>query len=161
MERERAVGIGPDRDGTMDVASTLRTPAAEPSLGELIGRITSDTTELVRAEMKLARAELRQMGGTVAKDATKVGVGIGFGLAGALATTAFLVVALGDLLNNYWLGALIVGVVFLGTGAVLARNAVADIKRRGLKPEQTLDSLREDARWAKRELADVKQELTR
>ena len=145
----------------MDVASTLRTPPAEPSIGELIGRITSDTTELVRAEMKLARAEFRQMGSTVAKDATKVGIGIGLGLAGALATTAFLVVALGDLLNNYWLGALIVGVAFLAIAAVLVKNATDDIKRRGLKPEQTLDSLREDARWVKRELADVKQELTR
>lgn len=159
MDRDRQVSLGPDVQGSMDVGATYRTP--EPSIGELLSRITSDTSELVRAEMKLARAELRQMGSTVAKDAAKVGVGLGLGLAGALALVAFLVIAVGDLLNNYWLGALLVGLVFAAVGALLARNAVADVKRRGLKPERTIESLQETTAWAKRELADVKQELTR
>jgi hypothetical protein len=85
---------------------------------------------------------------------------VGLALAGALALTAFLVILLGDLLDNYWMGALLVGVVLLAIGGILARNAVADVKRRGLKPEQTIGSLREDARWAKQEAREVKRELT-
>ncbi len=158
MAGERPLGTRHDVEVPLDPALV---PRPEPSLGELLARITSDTTELVRAEMKLARAELRQMGATVAADATKVGIGIGLALAGALATTAFLVVAVGAAIGNYWLAALIVGVVLLGAGALLVRGAVADIRARGLVPEQTLATLREDAAWAKRELADVKQELTR
>jgi hypothetical protein len=84
----------------------------------------------------------------------------GLALCGALAVTAFLVIALGDLLNNYWLGALVVGLALLAVGGVLARNAVADLKR-GVVPEQTLGSLREDAAWAKQETREVKRELTR
>jgi uncharacterized membrane protein YqjE len=133
----------------------------EPSLGELFTRLTTDTAELVRKEVALARAEMRDAGATLARDATKIGIAVGLALAGVLAFTAFLVVALGDLFNNYWLAALIVGVLFLAVGAFMAKNAVNDVKRRGLKPEQTLSTLREDAAWAKQEAQEVKRELTR
>jgi len=133
---------------------------AEPSLGELFRRLTTDTSELVRQEISLAKTEARQAGATLARDGTRIGIAVGLALAGALALTAFLVILLGDLLDNYWLGALLVGVVLLAVGGILARNAVADVKRRGLTPEQTIDSLREDARWAKQEAREVKRELT-
>ena len=136
-------------------------PRTEPSLGELFTRLTTDTGALVRQEVALARAEMRQVGSTLARDGTRIGIALGLALAGALALTAFLVVALGDLLNNYWLGALIVGVVLLGIGGFLAKSAIEDVKRRGLVPEQTLDTLREDAAWAKQEAGAVKRELTR
>ena len=132
----------------------------EPSLGGQFERLRTDTSELVRQELMLARAEVRKVGGTLARDGTKLGIAVGLALCGALAVTAFLVIALGDLLNNYWLGALVVGVVLLAVGGVLAKNAIADVKRRAV-PEQTLGSLREDAAWAKQETREVKRELTR
>jgi uncharacterized membrane protein YqjE len=137
------------------------TGQAEPPLGELFKRLTSDTGELVRQEVALARAEMREAGATLARDGAKIGIAFGLALAGVLAIAAFLIVALGDLLGNYWLAALIVGVVLLGVGALLTRNAVSDIKRRGLTPNQTVGTLREDAAWAKQEAQDVKRELTR
>ena len=159
MEAEPFGTRGPVRDGTAGTAPTGST-GGEPSLGELFRRLTTDTGELVRQEISLARAEVRQVGDTLARDGTKLGIAAGLALCGALAVTAFLVIALGDLLNNYWLGALIVGVVLLAVGSVLAKNAIADVKRRAV-PEQTLGSLREDAAWAKQEAREVKRELTR
>ena len=135
-------------------------PAAEPSLGELFRRLTTDTSDLVRQEILLAKTELRQTTSAVARDSAKVGVAAGLALAGALTLTAFLVVGLGDLLNNYWLSSLIVGLVLLAIGAVLARGALHDLKT-GLAPEQTIATLREDAAWAKGETREVKRELTR
>jgi len=178
MEREEFGTLGSQRDGmvgatgvvggaSMGTTSTGAgsrgadpSPAEQPSLGELFKRLTTDTSELVRQEISLARAEVRQVGGTLARDGTKLGLAVGLALCGALAVTAFLVLALGDLLDNYWLGALIVGLVLLAVGGVLARNAVADAKR-GMVPEQTIASLREDAAWAKQETREVKRELTR
>jgi uncharacterized membrane protein YqjE len=159
MEREQVGMRGPlgDGSGAMDVGGAA---GGEPSLGELFRRLTTDTTELVRQEISLARAEVREVGGTLARDGTKIGIAAGLALCGALAVTAFLVIAVGDLLNNYWLGALLVGLVLLAVGVVLARNAVADVKRRAV-PAQTLGSLREDAAWAKQETREVKRELTR
>jgi len=55
---------------------------------------------------------------------------------------------------------LIVGVVFLAIGIVMARNAISDVKRRGLLPDQTADSMRRTAAWAKREAGEVKREIT-
>jgi uncharacterized membrane protein YqjE len=137
------------------------TAATEPSLGELFKRLSSDTNELIRKEMNLAKVEMREAGATVARDATQIGVAVGFALAGVLALAAFAIVGLGDLFDNYWLAALIVGVLLLATGGYLARTAVSDIKRRGLKPQETVQTLRDDASWAKEEERELKRELTR
>ena len=144
-----------------DGAAPHAAGGTEPPLGDLLKRLTTDAGDLVRAEMSLAKAELREAGSTLARDGAKVGVAAGLALAGTLALTAFMVVGLGAALDNYWLGALIVGVVLLAIGAVLVKSAVSDIKRRGVMPAQTIDTLREDARWAKDEAAAVKRELTR
>ena len=156
MQRDQPGAPAPRRDD-----APRPTGAGEPSLGELFTRLTTDTGDLVRQEVALARAEIRQVGATVARDGAKIGVALGLALAGALAITAFLVIALGDLLDNYWLGALLVGVVLLAVGGFLAKSAVNDVKQRGLMPQQTLSTLREDAAWAKQEAGAVKRELTR
>ncbi len=136
------------------------TAGSEPSLGELFKRLTTDTGELVRQEVNLAKAEMRQAGATLARDGTKIGIAVGLALAGVLALTAFLVVGLGDLLDNYWLAALIVGVLFLAIGGFMAKNAVNDVKRRGLTPDETIGTLREDTAWAKQEARELKREMT-
>lgn len=136
------------------------TPGHEVPLGELLRRLTTDTGELVRQEMLLARTEIRETGTTLARDGARIGVAAGLALAGVLALTAFAVLALGTVLDNYWLAALIVGLALLGGGALLGRNAVADIKRRGLVPTETLGSLRDDAAWAGQEAHAVRRELT-
>ena len=142
--------------------SASSTPgSAEPPLAELLKRLTTDAGDLVRAEVALAKAELRQTGATLARDGAKIGAALGLALAGALALVAFLVLGLGAMFDNYWLSALIVGVVLLAIGGFLARNAVNDVKQRGIMPTATLETLREDARWAKEEARQVKQELTR
>jgi uncharacterized membrane protein YqjE len=136
-------------------------PSAEPSLGELFKRLSADTSELIRHEMTLAKVEMREAGATLARDAAKIGVAVALALAGVLALGAFAVVGLGDLFNNYWLAALIVGVLFLAIGGYLANNALDDVKRRGLKPQKTVETLREDASWVKQEGRELKRELTR
>src|ERR671932_651847 len=85
----------------------------EPSLGELFRQLTTDTGELIRQEVNLAKVEMRQTGAAVARDGAKIGVAVFVANAGILALTAFLVLGLGDLFNNYWLSALIVAVAFL------------------------------------------------
>ncbi len=138
-----------------------RAPASDASLGELLKRLTGDSADLVRHEVALAKAELRETGSMLAADGAKVGAAVGLALAGALALTAFLVIALGNLFDGrYWLSSLLVGAVLLGVGALLAKNAVNDVKRRGLAPRQTLATLREDKAWAGREARELKHDLT-
>lgn len=154
---EREIRVEPHTEGTAPRPTT----EPEPSLGELFKRVTTDTNELVRQEIALAKTEMRQASATLARDGTKIGVGLGLALVGAFAFTAFLIAGLGRLLDGrYWLSALIIGVVLLAIGALFARNALADVKRRGLTPDQTMATLRDDAAWARREARDVKREMT-
>jgi uncharacterized membrane protein YqjE len=133
----------------------------EASLGELFSQLSAETSALVSAEIRLAKVELRETGTHLVHDALSIATAASVAVAGALALTAFLVLGLGALIGVYWLAALIVGVVLLGGGALWARSAAADIKRRGLVPDETARTLRADAEWAKRESQAVKRELTR
>lgn len=130
-------------------------------LGDLLQRLTTDMGELIRQEIDLAKAEMREVGAAVARDAGKIAAAAALALAGALALIAFLVVGLGVLLGGrYWLSALIVGLVAAASGGMVARNAITDVKHRGLAPRQTVSSLRDDVTWVRREAVELKRELT-
>ncbi len=131
----------------------------EPALGDLFRQLAEDTNHLFRQEVNLAKVELRQTGAELARDGMKLGIAAGLALVGVLALGAFLVIALGNLIGSYWLSALLVGVVFLAIGGALANAAISHIRNRGLRPEQTIDTLREDTAWMKREARDLKREF--
>jgi uncharacterized membrane protein YqjE len=100
----------------------------EPSIGELVTRLTQQFTTLVRDEIQLAQAELVQK-------AKKTGIGAGlFGGAGLVAMlgmgalVAAAIVGLGNAVD-YWLAALIVGLVLLlvaGVLGLLGRRQLSD-----------------------------------
>jgi uncharacterized membrane protein YqjE len=131
----------------------------EPPLRELIRQLSEDASELVRQEVGLVKAELRENAKSHAKDATKIGMSIGIGLLGGMAALAFEILGLGALIDNYWLSALIVTVVLLAVAAIMGKGAMNRMKERGLKPKETMETLRADAEWAKREVEVVKREL--
>jgi len=98
---------------------SLPASAGEPSTGELVSRLSSEVSQLVRDELRLAQLE-------VSGKAKKAGLGVGmFGAAGLLAlygvgvliATAILALALA---MDAWLAALIIGVVLLATAGVAA-----------------------------------------
>lgn len=130
----------------------------EPPIGELFRQLSNDASHLIRQEVALGKAELRETASALAKDATKIGVALTVAWLGALALVAFLIVGLGALVGSYWAAALIVAVVFLGAGAALGYSAISDLRDRELKPERTIESLQDDAQWAKREARSVKRE---
>lgn len=138
-----------------------RPERAEPSFGELISRLTNQTGVLIRQEISLAKVELRETGTSLARDSAKVGVGVVIAWTGLLALTGALIVGLAQLFNNYWLAALIVGAVYLLVGWMLARGAMADMRRNGLAPKETIESLRDDAEWAKEQTRSIGDNLKR
>ncbi len=131
-----------------------------PSLGELLKRLSGDMGTLVSQEVHLAKAELRESASTAAKAASKLGVAMTFAIAGTIALTAFLVIAIGGAIDNYWLAALIVGAAELLAGVLLAKGAINSMKSSGIKPTETIETLREDKAWAAREARDLKREMS-
>ena len=150
-----------DREVRLRGEITPQPATTEPSLGELFKQLTSDTTELIRAEMTLAKVEMREVGTTLGRDASKIGMATGLALIGALALATFVIIGLGNLIDSYAFAALLVGGALLAVGGYLARSAIEDIKRRGLKPQKTVQTLRDDVSWAKEEGNELKRELTR
>ncbi len=131
-------------------------PGTEPSLGELFKQLAQDSATLVKQEVALAKVEMRENLRSATKDAAMIAVGGGLLLVGILVLTAFLVAALGDLLDNYWLGALIVGLVYVGIGGVLAKKYMGNLKKDDMGPDQTIESLKEDKRWLQSEIQQAK-----
>lgn len=120
----------------------------EPSLGELFAQLASDTSKLVRHEVALARSEMTQKASSVGRDLGILGAGGAIAYAGFLALLTALIVGL-DLLLPLWLSALIVGLIVVGVGYVLIQRGLNAIKQANLVPEQTIETLKEDAQWAK------------
>jgi hypothetical protein len=121
---------------------------ATTSVGELIGDISNDLSQLFRQEMELAKAELKQ-------EATKAGRAAGMlggaGFAGYLAVVLLsfaLVFGLGNVMDLGW-AALLVAVVWSVIGAVLYAAGRKKLKTVDPMPRRTVDTIKEDAQWLK------------
>jgi Putative Actinobacterial Holin-X, holin superfamily III len=115
-------------------------PDPRPSLGELLSDVTQDISTLMRQEVELAKAEIRQ-------SATRAGKGAGM-LAGAGISSHLVILfgsvaawwGLGDTTGHGW-SALIVAAVWLIIAAALALAGRSEIKSVSGLP-QTADSVK-------------------
>ncbi|WP_120338499.1 phage holin family protein [Cryobacterium soli] len=125
--------------------SDLPTPserkAADTSLGDLLGEVTRDVSDLMRQEVALAKAEVRQSASKAGKGAGLFG---GAGYAGHL-TVLFLSLAawwgLGHVMDIAW-AAVIVAIVWAIVAAVLFVLGRRELKAVRGAPE-TVDSLKQ------------------
>ena len=121
---------------------------SETSVGELIGNISNDLSQLFRQEVELAKAELKEEAGKAGKAAGMLGAA---GFAGYLAVVLLsfaLVFALGNVMDLGW-AALIVAVIWGIIGAVLYANGRKKLKTVDPMPRRTVDTIKEDAQWLK------------
>jgi hypothetical protein len=124
-------------------ASTGTSPT-DASTGELINRLTQQSSELIRSELQLAKAEM-----TVKAKHAGVGAGLfgGAGLValyglGALVAAAILALTL---VLPAWLSALIVAVVLFviaGVVALVGKRQVSEATPAA--PEKTIESVKRD-----------------
>jgi hypothetical protein len=124
----------------------------ERSFGDLLGDLSSQTSQLIRDEFELARVEMTEK-------AKEAGTGIGILAAGGAVAllalgvlTAFFVLVLAEVMPS-WLAALIVFAVYAAIAAVLFFVGRARLREASPPvPEETVQTLRDDVRWAKRQL---------
>jgi hypothetical protein len=84
----------------------------------------------------------------VGKDVGFLAAGGAVAYAGLLAILAGVVILL-DGVMPLWLSALLVGLVVAGVGYFLVRKGLDALKREDLTPRETVETLKEDAQWAK------------
>ena len=121
---------------------------ADSSVGQLVERLSTQLSALVRDELALATAEMKRKG-------AQAGVGIGIGSVGAVvallglgALVAAAILGLATVLTA-WLAALLVGVVLLVVAGALAAAGIGQVRNTTPVPEQALQSTKRDIETVK------------
>ena len=124
----------------------------ERTLGELFAELSRETSTLVRQEVALAKTELSEKAARVGRDVGFVAMGGALAYAGLLTIVAALVIILANVGLPWWAAALLVGVVVLGVGYAFTRSGLAALGREQMVPRQTVDTMKENAQWAKSQM---------
>lgn len=118
-------------------------------VGDILKSLSGDLSKLVSQEVELAKLEVRA-------EAKKAGIIAGaYGGAGAAGYFAVLFLSLtlafllASLFDSFWVGALIVTVLWGIAGAVLFSMAKTKQKELNPVPEKTVETLKEDKEWLK------------
>lgn len=119
------------------------------SVGELISEVTSDLATLLNQELELAKAELRIEASKAGKTAGAFGGAAVAGYFALLFASWTVLFALGAWFDSYTWAALAVTLLYAVVGAVLFSRARKTAKTLNPKPEVTVQTLKEDAQWAK------------
>jgi Putative Actinobacterial Holin-X, holin superfamily III len=121
---------------------------AEPSLGELVGEVAEDVSRLLRQQLDLAKAELRQEAVKASKAAGMLGVSGFAGCMVAVLLSFAAVFGLAHVIELAWATVVIAG-VWAVIGVVLFVMGQARMRAVSPVPEQTIETVKEDARWAR------------
>lgn len=144
---ERVPNQIPNQDTRRQTRPEPPVPASEEqSIGELVSNITEDVQTLFRQEIELAKAEIREDAVDTAKAASMLGAAGFAGYMVAVLLSLAAVFGLGALLGLGW-AALIVAGVWALIGAVLFATGRSRMRKVSIKPERTVESLKEDAQW--------------
>ena len=147
------------------MTSAAVTPVAEQktdseTLPSLIGRLGEDVMQLVDTKLSLLKVELKEDANEFARDGALIAVGgivaaIGFALLNvAVAFGISTLFANTDLSQpaKYAIGFAAAGALYLIVGAIMVTAMKNRLARQRLVPERTIEELRKDKQWLKKEL---------
>ena len=127
-------------DSAMNVESKSQ---ADASIGELVSQLSSQTSRLVRDEMKLAQNEFRE-------SAKHAGLGAGLlsvaGLLAVLGLATFVASAVAalSLVFPVWAAALIIGIVLFVAAGIAGLISKKEVEQTSPVPQQTLANVKQD-----------------
>jgi len=104
-------------------------PEPRESLGDLLGDLMTQSTELVKGEVALAKAELRDKARLYSSAALIIAVGVAFGLLAAMALLAAGIIALA-IYTGLATSALIFGAALGASATLLFKRGLRDFKSR-------------------------------
>ncbi len=139
-------------DGTETVG---RAQTGGASLGDTVTGLIQDLQDISRGEVQLAKTEIKEDTSKLGKALGMIGAAAMVGLVGFI----FIMLSLTYLLNKsmeMWLAAGIVGLALLVIGAILVIVGKNQMQQANLKPDKTIESLKEDKEWASHQISSVK-----
>ena len=134
----------------MEGTTRFKGTDGDNAVGELVQRLSQQTSTLIRQEMRLATVELQEKGKHAGKGAGMFGGAGLVALYGVGALIAAAVIGLGTVLE-LWIAAVIVGVVLLAVAGILALSGKKQVEQAGPPvPEQALESAKQDVNEVKK-----------
>jgi hypothetical protein len=130
----------------------MDTPSDDRSLGQLFGDLSRQLGTLIQKEVQLAKTEMATRVTTIGRAAGMIGAGGALAYAAllmALIAIALLLIQLGI---TPWLGFLLVAILVGAIAAVLIQRGRAELQKTDLAPRQTIETIKEDAEWAKQQV---------
>ncbi len=124
----------------------------ERSLGDLFSELANETGTLVRQEVALAQAEMVRKATKAGKQVGYVAVGGAVGYAALLAVMAAVITILAYIIP-LWLSCVLVGAVVGGVSYYMVTTALENHKQAQLAPTETVESIKEDAKWLKHQVS--------
>lgn len=118
------------------------------SISSVLSDIVGNVQQIVRAEVRLAKAEVREEAGKAKRGVMLLGVGaIGFVFAGGFLLLAA-VYALATVWPA-WAAALAVAVGIAAVGGAVVATGLKNLRSVSLAPPKTVSTIQENIEWAK------------
>lgn len=133
---------------------------------DLIRELSAEGADLVRQELALAKVEMSEKADLFQRNLVSIALGGAFLLAALLILLWAVNSGLTSLLAGFvaldvavWLSPLILAVVLGLVGWGMISKGKKGIKREGLAPSRTTETIREDTRWVRRKVRALKEEV--
>lgn len=120
---------------------------SDKPISDLVRDLVGQVSSLIRHEIQLARAEMGEKASQAESGITMLAFALVLGL-GAVVILLFGAVDALSMKMAPWLAALIVGGVTALVALILLAKGKSNLKARNLMPTRTIDSMRDDARYA-------------
>ena len=126
-------------------------PRIDRSLGELFSDLSQQTADLIRQEMRLAKAELSEKFSDAGRHALMIGAAVIFALTAVIAVAAATTLLMIELGLAPWLSAAITAAVMAVIAFVLAQSGISALRMTTIAPVETMQSIKETTQWLKNE----------
>lgn len=130
------------------------------TIGSLLRELFEEARDLFRQEIALAKTEASEKASVLGRNVAFIAAGGLVAFAGALFILAGLSILLAWALRSaglspeaaMWLGPLIVGLIVAIVGYLFVNKGLKTLKDGSLKPERTIQSIKEDKQWTQQRL---------
>jgi uncharacterized membrane protein YqjE len=120
------------------------------SIADILQEIVGNIQNIIRSEVRLAKTEIKEEATTAGKAAGMLAAGAVLAVYAVGILLLCAVYALRGPLPD-WAAALVVGLVVAAIAGALVMIGINRIKSVNPKPEQTIDSVKEDVQWVKQQ----------
>jgi len=124
---------------------------SEATVGQLFGALASDTGSLVRQEVQLAATEMTEKAKAAARSAGFIVAGGALLQVACIAGVLAVIAGLSPTVPP-WASAAVLGLLFVGAGAILVRSGLSTLADLRSEPSETVTTLRDDAAGLKEQL---------